>query len=161
MIHIHRDSLHDTLHAQKLLNHSNCAALISTHFHNLVAEIPPALATPMHMAAIVDEASASVTFLYKLVQGCRCLQLHHAHSVFSLALTLHAAVNLLVCIAPLPLGCRSPSFQVRRHGQCTCAQFYRIEHERVTHGCLQVLEAGCISCRAALRGSPWPMPRSC
>jgi len=82
MIHCHLDSLNDTLHAQKLLNHSNCAALISTHFHNLVAEIPPALATPMHMAAIVDEASASVTFLYKLVQGCRFLQLHQAHSVF-------------------------------------------------------------------------------
>ena len=80
-LHCHLDSLHDTLHAQKLLNHSNCAALISTHFHNLVAEIPPALATPMHMAAIVDEASASVTFLYKLVQGCRCPQFHHVHSV--------------------------------------------------------------------------------
>jgi DNA mismatch repair ATPase MutS len=56
---------------QKLLNHSKCAALISTHFHNLVAEIPPSLATPMHMSAIVDEANASVTFLYKLVEGCR------------------------------------------------------------------------------------------
>jgi DNA mismatch repair ATPase MutS len=66
--------LFDSWHWQKLLNHSNCAALISTHFHNLVEEVPSALATPMHMSAIVDEASASVTFLYKLVEGCRFKQ---------------------------------------------------------------------------------------
>ena len=96
---------------QKLLNHSKCAALISTHFHNLVEEIPPALATPMHMSAIVDEAAASVTFLYKLVQGCRCVTT--IHSTIYFALILHAAANLSVFTVPRLRGCLSQSSQVR------------------------------------------------
>jgi hypothetical protein len=95
---------------QKLLNHSKCAALISTHFHNLISEIPPALATPMHMSAIVDEASASVTFLYKLVQGCRFFLT--LLSIFMAVFILRAVVNRLVSIVPLLQGYPNLSSQV-------------------------------------------------
>ena len=88
---------------QKLLNHSNCAALISTHFHNLVAEIPPSLATPMHMSAIVDEASASVTFLYKLVHGCRFVVVLQMILVSRLLCTQRPVIW-----APLRCCCRTP-----------------------------------------------------
>ena len=127
---------------QKLLNHSKCAALISTHFHNLVEEIPPALATPMHMSAIVDEAAASVTFLYKLVQGCRCDTAIHSKIYF--ALMPHAAANLLVFTVPQLRGCPSQSSQVwRRVHVCPLVSLTRLRF------CLQGRGLSCSSCRAA------------
>jgi hypothetical protein len=105
------DLCNESHFSQKLLNHSNCAALISTHFHNLVAEIPPSLATPMHMSAIVDEASASVTFLYKLVHGCRFVVV--LQMIFGFALTVHAAVSHLVSTALLLPDFPSLLFQAR------------------------------------------------
>ena len=84
----------------------------------------------MHMSAIVDEASASVTFLYKLVEGCRFKHAPfaaHRHSF----LTQRPIVR-----PPLRRSCWPSSFSHIRRGHSPIASLSSRSIPLVTCFCL-------------------------